>query len=287
MQSIDAHNGDGLYFLEAGRRSPPVLLLHGLNESLEGYRPAIRYLGEQLRVYALDFRGHGLSPWAEPYRVRDYASDVISFIETKIGEAIVLAGHSLGGLVAVYVVARRPELVHGLILEDPPLYTAQMPTIKEMAIYPVFSAVRKLLQEHQDTHGSAREMEKTVGKWRVGGEGSPSFLEVFGKDFVSRFALELHRSDPRTIDPVLNGTLFEGFDPEQDLPEITCPAHLITGSFEHGGVMRRQDIERTISLIPNCSHVMWEKVGHNIHTVSPGEYSEEVLSFISSIAPHA
>ncbi len=271
--------------MERGRWGPTVLFLHGLNESLAGYRPAIEHLAPHLHIFALDFRGHGLSPWLAPYRVQDYTTDVIRFIQTQIGAPTILAGHSLGGLVAAHLASLRPDLVAGLILEEPPLFTAQMPTLKETPFYSVFRDVRKLLQAHQDISGTAQDMEVQIGQWRVGGEGSPTFMEVFGTEFITRFALELHRADPRVLDPVLDGTLFAGFDPVQELPKIACPTHLISGSFERGGALRRQDIERATSLIPQCSHVVWEANGHDIHTLKPHEYSVEVLAFIRSISP--
>ena len=89
--------------LEAGKRGLSVLLLHGLNESFQGYRPVIEYLKPHIRLYALDFRGHGLSPRMFSYQLRDYAADIIGFIETETEPPIILAGHSLGGLVAAFV----------------------------------------------------------------------------------------------------------------------------------------------------------------------------------------
>lgn len=287
MQSTYARNDNEFFFLESGGGSSSILLLHGLNESSEGYRSVIGRLGENLHIYSLDFRGHGLSPWSEPYRVMDYASDVIKFIQTKAGEPLYLAGHSLGGLVATYVASHQVELVRGLILEDPPFYTAQMPIIKETPFYPMFRGARKLLQEHQDAEGTAQQMVNIVGQWQIGGESSATFEAAFGKEFVVRLALELHRSDPRVLDPVLDGTLFEGFDPDVDLPRVTCPTYLIAGSFEHGGSMRPQDIEKTTALIPNCVHVVWDDVGHDIHTIKPDKYAKQVFAFINGIDQNA
>ena len=270
----------GLYHQEWGKKEPIVLLLHGLNESSAGYRPSIKFLAPHLHIFALDFRGHGHSPWLEPYKVRDYATDVIHFLQSQIKAPAILAGHSLGGLVAAHLASQQIDLVAGLILEDPPLYTAQFPTIKETPFYEMFRDVRNLLQMHHDTAGTAQDMEAQVGQWRVGGEGSPSLEEIFGKAFVTRLAQELHLSDPRVLDPVLEGTLFEDFDPDQDLPKIACPTYLIAGNFELGGALRRQDIERVTSLIPDCSYVVWDNIGHDIHTLKPREYYDEVLSYI-------
>lgn len=283
MQSLDFQNDVDLYALESGTDSPQILLLHGLNESLEGYHPVIAHLTNHLHIYALDFRGHGLSGWSEPYRVKDYASDVIAFMKAKTEEPIFIAGHSLGGLVAAYIAAHHPDIVRGLILEDPPLYSAQMPTIKETPFYQVFTEVRKLLHVHHESGGSAADLTMVVGEWRLDGEDSSTFLEVFGLEYVSRFALDLHRTDPQTLNPVLDGTLFEDFDPDNCLPKIACSTHLIAGSYKQGGAMREQDVERVVSLVPTCSHVVWDDLGHEIHTVRSRAYAQEVLTFVRTI----
>jgi pimeloyl-ACP methyl ester carboxylesterase len=276
MPGMGSRKDTDLYHVESGRGGPPILLLHGLHESSAGYHSAMRYLESLLHVYALDFRGHGDTPWQPPYRVQDYASDVIEFIQAKIGEPLFLAGHSLGGLVAAYVASHQPDMVHALILEDPPLYIAQMPVLRETALYPMFVEVRRVLQEHHDSGGSAEDLEEVVREWQAASGAE-----------IPRFARELHSSDPRTVDPILDGTLFEGFNPDEDLPKIVCRVLLIAGGYEQGGLLRPQDIEKVLSLIPTCLPVVWDDLGHDIHTVRPKEYSQEILSFVRTIAPLA
>ena len=84
-----AHKGQHLYVRECGLGQDPVLLLHGLNESAEGYGPAIRYLEPRFRIFALDFRGHGRSQWGSRYQLSDYVTDAVSVIEDRIGEPVV------------------------------------------------------------------------------------------------------------------------------------------------------------------------------------------------------
>lgn len=42
------------------------------------------------------------------------------FIDETVGGPVILSGHSSGGLLALRIAAERPELVTGLVLEDPP-----------------------------------------------------------------------------------------------------------------------------------------------------------------------
>lgn len=275
-----------LHSVATGSGGPPIALLHGLNESLVGYRPSVRLLESHLRVFALDFRGHGESPWRTPYRVPDYAADTLAFLETRIEEPAILAGHSLGGLVAAFLAARHPGSVLGLILEDPPLYTAQMPVLQETHFHSLFVGARRFLHEHQAAGGSSAQMEEAVAEWRAGsGDAAPTLLKLFGREYVSRLAYELHRTDPRTLDPVLDGTLFDGFVPDLDLAQIACPVHLIAGGYERGGAMRESDIARVAALIPTCSHRVWSDLGHDFHTIRPQAYAREVLAFVDSLLP--
>lgn len=59
------------------------------------------------------------------YRRSDYAQDVEALVRQQIREPAILFGHSLGAVVALWVAAYAPELVRGLVLEDPPLYVVQ------------------------------------------------------------------------------------------------------------------------------------------------------------------
>lgn len=90
----------------------PVLLLHGLGSSLLDWQPQIDCLARSCCVYALDLRGHGESePLRAPVTIAEMAADVAAFIEARhIGPCIV-AGISMGGMVAFQLLADHPQLV--------------------------------------------------------------------------------------------------------------------------------------------------------------------------------
>ena len=70
---------------------------------------------------------------ARPARIKcaDYGRDVAAFLQTVVGRPAVVAGHSLGGMIAVWLAAQASDWVQGLFLEDPPLYITQPPRLQE------------------------------------------------------------------------------------------------------------------------------------------------------------
>lgn len=81
MTTMQQHTVDlegvQIHYAEAGTARSPVVLLHGITDSLDTYRPVIADLAPAAHVYALDLRGHGRSSHvAGGYRVWEYARDV-------------------------------------------------------------------------------------------------------------------------------------------------------------------------------------------------------------------
>lgn len=69
---------------------------------------------------AVDLPGHGASPPAP----RPLDLDLfVNGVARGLGEPLeLIVGHSLGGIVALALADRRPELARGIVLEDPPGY---------------------------------------------------------------------------------------------------------------------------------------------------------------------
>jgi lipase len=71
-------------------------------------------------VVAPDLRGRGRSAdLPGPYGMRRHAEDLVAVLDRLApGRPAVVAGHSMGGFVAVTLAAARPDLVAGLVLVD-------------------------------------------------------------------------------------------------------------------------------------------------------------------------
>ena len=99
---------------------PAVVLLHGFPLGRGMWSEQISGIGSMYRVIAPDLRGHGDSPAPEgDYTIDEMADDVIELLDTLGLEApVVVGGLSMGGYVALSLVARYPERVRALMLMD-------------------------------------------------------------------------------------------------------------------------------------------------------------------------
>nr|MBP8291448.1 alpha/beta fold hydrolase [Caldilineaceae bacterium] len=141
--------GARIHYAEAAGPGPALLFIHGATGSHATFLPFVPALAQHAHVYALDLRGHGLSvrtPGA--YQVPDYGRDVAAFLQQVIGRPAVVAAHSLGGLVALWVAATAPGWVRGIFLEDPPLYITQPPRLQQTMFYGFFKFLRDALRRH-------------------------------------------------------------------------------------------------------------------------------------------
>jgi pimeloyl-ACP methyl ester carboxylesterase len=100
---------------------PAALLLHGVTSSSRTWwrvGPALAERG--FAVLAVDLRAHGASPGgAAGLGLADLAADVAETAAER-SPFDLLVGHSLGGLVALELLAARPRFARRLVLEDPP-----------------------------------------------------------------------------------------------------------------------------------------------------------------------
>jgi pimeloyl-ACP methyl ester carboxylesterase len=97
---------------------PPIVILHGLFGSARNWHAIAKQLESTHRVYALDLRNHGNSPWHDSMTYYDLADDVRGFIEQHNLEQAVVIGHSMGGKTAMYLALQYQELVGTLIVVD-------------------------------------------------------------------------------------------------------------------------------------------------------------------------
>ena len=112
-----------LEFGDAGR-PVDVVFAHANGFHALAYRTVLAPLGETLRVWAVDLRGHGRSTLlADPRTHRSwdvYGRDLAVLLQgLEQKRRPVLSGHSMGGTAMVLAAARAPGRARRLVLFDP------------------------------------------------------------------------------------------------------------------------------------------------------------------------
>ena len=92
-----------------------LILLHGTAMTGAQWAPYAALLADVADVRAPDLPGHGTRA-AQGFSMDAAVSTVEALITAECGRAVVLAGHSLGGYVAMAVAERHPDTLAGLVL---------------------------------------------------------------------------------------------------------------------------------------------------------------------------
>jgi pimeloyl-ACP methyl ester carboxylesterase len=277
FHTVDLNNIQ-LHYAEAPGPGLPLVILHGLSGSHAEFLHLVPELADQAHVYLLDLRGHGLSGQTTGmYQLADYGQDVVAFLRQVVGQPAVVVGHSLGGIVAIWLASNEPHLLRGIFLEDPGFYIMQMPRFGQSVFYPYFVDLFNYLQQYHSNGASLEAMIAYVGRTPVVEE--QTWLDVAGPEAVRERAIQLHQLDPAVLDPALAGMLLNGYEPDHLLAQIRCPVHLVAAQV----ALTIQDVERATLQVPHCTHAIIENTGHDIHLDQPEAFMQALKWFLTAI----
>lgn len=94
-----------------------MALLHGYPLDHSIWQPLIPLLRDEVHLIMPDLRGHGRSPVPDGvYSMHCMAEDVLSLLDRLGVHKAVLAGHSMGGYVALHFAQSYPQRLAGLAL---------------------------------------------------------------------------------------------------------------------------------------------------------------------------
>ena len=99
------------------KKSPPVMIVHGLYGSGRNWGVIAKRLSDQFFVITVDLRNHGDSPWLDTHNYHVMADDLVEVINSLNIKPNII-GHSMGGKAAMVLALKRPNLVRNLIIAD-------------------------------------------------------------------------------------------------------------------------------------------------------------------------
>jgi len=107
------------HYLQWGEQGTPVIFVHGLTANAFCFQAFADDLARDHRVFAYDLRGRGDSDKPESgYNIPIHAADLAELIDELGLDRPVVAGHSLGGFIALYFAAHYPQKLSKLVLID-------------------------------------------------------------------------------------------------------------------------------------------------------------------------
>jgi 3-oxoadipate enol-lactonase len=118
VQFADINGINIHYQLIGGPAGAPVLVFaNALGTDFRIWRDVVIRLAGDFPIITYDLRGQGLSDiGTSPYSMDDHVDDLIGLLDLLAVRNAVICGLSAGGVVAQGVYARRPDLVHALVL---------------------------------------------------------------------------------------------------------------------------------------------------------------------------
>ncbi len=104
------------HYIEIGS-GEPLILLHGNGEDCSYFEHQMEPFARHFRVIAIDTRGHGQTPRGKaPFTIRQFAEDLLGFMDAHDITKANLLGFSDGGNIAMVFSLAHPERVNKLIL---------------------------------------------------------------------------------------------------------------------------------------------------------------------------
>jgi esterase len=232
---------------------PPVIILHGLFGSGRNWRSIAQALSASQRVFCVDLRNHGASPWAETMSYPEMAADVRMLIETEQLDRPVIIGHSMGGKTAMTLALESPAVVSRLIVVDiaPVSYVDHL-------ITPYLEAMRGVdTQSVTQRADVMRQMSE-----RIPDAQTVQFL-------MQNLVVRDDHFDWRLNLPAIGAALqtLGGFPPEALLRRYRGPATLIYGALSE--YVRPLDPSLITEAFPAMRLIEIEGAGHWVHVDRP------------------
>ncbi|MGE5175196.1 MAG: 2-succinyl-6-hydroxy-2,4-cyclohexadiene-1-carboxylate synthase [Hyphomicrobiales bacterium] len=259
----------------AAPAAPAAVLLHGFSGSSEDWESAMdAIVAAGFRALAVDLPGHGATdrPAAPSrYAIEETALDLLDLLAARGIEAAHWIGYSMGGRVALYVAATRPDRVTSLCLES------ASPGLEAESA----RAERRAADERLAADLEARGIAWFADAWA----DLPIFATQRALPAATRAAVRARRlaNDPAGLAGSLRG-LGQGAQPYLGarLGAIRCPALLVTGARD----AKYTDLAaRMAAEIPRGRHVTVPGAGHNVHLEDSAAFARALHDHLAPFAP--
>lgn len=253
---------------------PPVLLVHGIGRSLEDWDPQYERLSADYRVIAVDVPGFGFSDRPEgPITLSAFANGVLGAVDV-LGEQrpLHIVGNSLGGAIAMQVLAQRPERVASLALINSAGFGSEVTILLRILAMPVIGP----LASRRTTRASATMLERAcyVDTALASRERIDRAMAIAGKphhgEVMLATAVELATARGVKAGWRRQLAAFAALHPR--------PTMVMWG--DQDKVLPAHHLEEARRVLPHAETHLLPGIGHMPQIESPDEFAALVLPFL-------
>ncbi len=226
-----------------------MILIHGAGGSRLHWPGELRRL-PMGTVYTLDLPGHGRSEGQGCKSVADYAQAVRAFLDVVHVDRAVVAGHSMGGAIAMTLALRRADRVAGLIL---------IATGARLRVSP------KILEMVRDDFSGSVDL---ITRFAWSPEAPPDLVEI-GRG-------SLRETDPSVV--LRDFIACDRFDVMKRLGEIAAPTLVITGADDQLTPVKYARF--LVESIPEAEQAVFDGAGHMVMLERAKAVEEAIREFL-------
>ncbi len=262
-----------------------IIFIHGSASDRRTWNKTIDTLAEDYQTIAYSRRYHWpnkkINNGAD-YSMQQHVDDLKAIIQFLGDEPVNLVGHSYGALMAIELACHHPELIHKMILSEPPairLFVSNIPKPSELL---------RLLFNKPKTALSIIKLGATgLGPATKAAEAGDmeKAMRLFGKAALGKRTFK-NMSAERREQALVNlttaeftGSGFLSLDAEE-LEAIQIPTLLLNGALSPKIYHHLAD--SLGELLPNLQRTTITKASHIIHEDNLGAYCTALRNFLSN-----
>ena len=258
-------NGLRQNLLVAGKSAGrTVLLIHGLGWDHSVWRNQIAPVAARgWRVVAPDLRGMGASdkPGTQ-WTVDDYVADLVGLLDQIGDDDIVLAGFSLGGMIAAAFAVAHPDRVAGLFMAAAPVSSSAEAR----------AGTEAMLARAATLGPEAFAAEQAKAIWHP--DWAAAHPEAVADFIAWRAAMDqpaLHRAFRSSY----------GVDLRDGLKDLRVPVRIVAADTDP--FVSVDTLRRTAALIPGADLVVIPDAGHMAPIERPDAFSAALTAFLDRL----
>jgi pimeloyl-ACP methyl ester carboxylesterase len=234
-------------------RDDTILLIHGAGMNARTWSSQLRGLSAEHDVIAVDLPGHGASRLPDEAGMDEYVEAASAVLQDR-GGPVTIAGHSLGGAVALALAARKPDRLKGVMLISTCMKLSHANRRVDELLHALPMPLRKVLLD--------ASMHAMFGPGASG-------------QAVQHGLQDLLACSPAAVDRDIE--IARSMDLEEAARSLRIPVRLLCGSAD--SVTPVSASQYLLDLIPGAKLEVVHAAGHMLPLERPDTVGDRILQF--------